>query len=199
MQLAQHLCWLARRRPGGTPRRLLAGGGSVLLLPLDHLLALLFVLHHALQTRLHLSCQMPHMPHIALMRTQGLGGAQGVLYSSAAITHRPQRDHPLVLQIPQRQRPTFAIHRYRRQTRPHLRTVYIHHSEVRFAACAAVLFIQRQHTPLLRHLLLQPRLRTLSCVVHQCRDGSQAYLLTQQYRQASLYPSIAGVSFHQQR
>src|SRR5947209_8845253 len=55
-----------------------------------------------------------------------------------------------------------------------------------FPSLAAVLFIQGQHPPLLRHLLLQPLLRTLSGLLHDGRDGSQAHLLTQQHRQAYL-------------
>src|SRR5947199_10782305 len=44
-----------------------------------------------------------------------------------------------------------------------------------FPAFAAVLFIQGQHPSLLRHLLLQPRLRPLSCSLHNRGDRSQTH------------------------
>jgi hypothetical protein len=100
VQLAKPLLLLARRRLGWAASRVLARAGSVLRLSLDESPALLFFLHHPLQTRLHLCGQVQHMPHIPLVPAECFGGAQGVGNGSTAITDRSPRDHPLVVQIP---------------------------------------------------------------------------------------------------
>ena len=130
VQLAQQMLLLAARRLGWAPHRFLARTSSLLLLPLDEPPPLLFFLHHPLQTRLHLCGQVQHMPHIPLVGAEGFGGAQGVGNGSTAITDRSSRDHPLFVQVPQRQRPTFPVHGHRRQRGPHLRTVHIDDSEI---------------------------------------------------------------------
>ena len=149
VQLAQPLLLLTPRRLGWAAYRLLARAGSLLLLSLDQPPALLFFLHHPLQTRLHLCGQVQHMPHIPLVRADRFGGAQSLGNGSTAIADRPRTVHPLFLQIPQRQCPTFPVHGHRRQRCPHLRTTDIDDIEIGFPSFAAVLFIQGQHASLL--------------------------------------------------
>jgi hypothetical protein len=100
MQLDQKLLLLAAACLGGATGWSAAGGRLVLLVSLDHQPACLFFLHHPLQARLHLACQMQQMPPIALMGTDRLGRLQGFGNGPASITDAATAHYALLLQIP---------------------------------------------------------------------------------------------------
>ncbi|HYA99421.1 MAG TPA: hypothetical protein VED37_04315 [Ktedonobacteraceae bacterium] len=152
-----------------------------------------------IQAPLHLGGQMQEMPDIALMAAQRLRLLERVCNRPPAIADGGVQSQPLVLQIPQDQRPALAIDGHRGQTGPHQGTVDIDHIEVGFSTSAAILLIQGQGTLAQRNQLLQAALGLLSGALHNGADRPQAELHAQQFVQTGLNAAIAGMAFHQQR
>src|SRR5260221_1405809 len=160
---------------------------------------ILFCLHGSIQTPLDLSGHMEQMPNISLVLLLPMNISQSFLNASASITYGAQTADSLFLQIPQQQRPTFAIDLHRGHGGPNLPAVDINHIQIGFSALAAVLFIQGQGARSSRLLLTQPRSSTLPGFFDDANNPSQAQMNPMQVPQTRFNAPITGMRLDQQR
>jgi len=186
-------CFLLRHGRFGRPSPATGSFDTALFLPLHRRHTGVLRLYRTLTVSLDASSEREETPHLALVVRFA------VRLRTCLSTYGARARDALFLYIPPHECPTVAIHSHRRNRRPDVPTLHIHHMHRCFPALTPVLFVQSQRSGCRGALLVHPLLPCTPCLFHDASETFQAQIDPVQGCHASLNFAIPGMRFTHQR